>query len=226
MQLMLVRHAKNDWVSDRLAGWTPGVHLNDEGRQQAETLGARLAHLPIVAIYSSPLERATETAQAIAAHHNLKVQIVKGVGETQYGGWTGQSLKELAKSELWPLIQVYPSGTRFPDGETLRETQARAVAALDGLRNTHTEATDVVIVVSHADVIKAVVAHYVGLHLDLFQRLVISPASLSVIQFSKFGPRLIALNDTGSVPEPPTKKEDDETAESENTEQAVKEKKS
>lgn len=202
MQLMLIRHAKNDWVGDRLAGWTPGVHLNDEGRQQAEALGARLAHLPITAIYSSPLERAVETAQAVAAHHDLKVQILEDVGETRYGEWTGASLEELYKTELWPVVQVYPSGARFPGGENLRETQARAVAAIDALRDAHPEESDIVAVVSHADVIKAAVAHYVGLHLDLFQRLAVSPASLSVIQFNKFGPRLVCLNDTGSVPEP------------------------
>jgi len=208
MQLMLVRHAKNDWVGDRLAGWTPGVHLNDQGRQQAEALGARMAHLPITAIYSSPLERAVETAQAIAVPHNLKVQVLEDIGETRYGEWTGASLKELAKTELWPVVQVYPSGARFPGGESLRETQARAVAALDALCDAHPKETDVIVAVSHADVIKAAVAHYTGLHLDLFQRLVVSPASLSVIQFSKFGPRLVCLNETGAVPEPPTKEDD------------------
>jgi len=213
MQLMLVRHAKNDWVGDRLAGWTPGVHLNDQGRQQAEALGGRMAHLPITAIYSSPLERAVETAQAIAAPHNLEVQVLEDIGETRYGEWTGASLKELAKTELWPVVQVYPSGARFPGGESLRETQARAVAALDALCDAHPKETDLIVAVSHADVIKTAVAHYTGLHLDLFQRLVISPASLSVIQFSKFCPRLVCLNETGAVPEPPTKEHDVEISE-------------
>jgi len=213
MQLILVRHAKNDWVGDRLAGWTPGVHLNEEGRQQAEALGARVAHLPITAVYSSPLERAVETAQAIAAHHNLEVQIIEDIGETHYGEWTGASLKELSKTELWPVVQVYPSGARFPGGESLRETQTRAVAALDALRDAHPKETDVIVAVSHADVIKAATAYYIGLHLDLFQRLVINPASLSVIQFSKFGPRLVCLNETGAVPEPPTGRDDAETSE-------------
>jgi probable phosphoglycerate mutase len=207
MQLILVRHAKNDWVGDRLAGWTPGVHLNEEGRQQAQALGARLAHLPIAAIYSSPLERAAETAEAIAVHHDLEIQVLEGIGEARYGEWTGRSLKELAKTDLWPVVQVHPSGARFPGGESLRETQARAVAALDALRREHSDQTEVVVAVSHADVIKAAVAHYAGLHLDLFQRLVVSPASLSVIHFGKFGPRILRLNDTGSVPKPPQKEE-------------------
>jgi probable phosphoglycerate mutase len=223
MQLLLVRHAENDWVGDRLAGWTPGVHLNDKGHQQAKALGERLAHLPIATIHSSPLERAVETAQAIAIHHDLKVQILEGVGETRYGEWTGASLKELAKTELWPVVQVYPSGARFPGGESLRETQARAVAALDALREAHPAETDVVVVVSHADIIKAAVAHYVGLHLDLFQRLVINPASLNVIQFSKFGPRLVCLNNTGAVPEPPAKQDTADTPESVKPEPVAKE---
>jgi probable phosphoglycerate mutase len=172
-----------------------------------------MAHLPITAIYSSPLERAVETAQAIAAPHNLEVQVLEDIGETRYGEWTGASLKELAKTELWPVVQVYPSGARFPGGESLRETQARAVAALDALCDAHPKETDLIVAVSHADVIKTAVAHYTGLHLDLFQRLVISPASLSVIQFSKFCPRLVCLNETGAVPEPPTKEHDVEISE-------------
>jgi len=202
MQLMLVRHAQNDWVGERLAGWTPGVHLNEEGRQQAGALGRRLAHLPLTAIYSSPLERAVETAQAIAIHHGLEIEILADLGEVRYGEWTGKSLKELAETELWPVVQVHPSGARFPQGENLRQVQARAVAALDALRQTHPNETDVVAVVSHADVIKAVLAHYAGLHLDLFQRLVISPASFSVVRFTLFGPRIVCLNDTGDVPQP------------------------
>lgn len=205
MQLMLVRHATNDWVGDRLAGWTPGINLNEQGRQQAQTLGARLAHLPISAIYSSPLERAIETAKAIAAHHDLDIQVLEGIGETRYGEWTGKSLKELSETALWPVVQVHPSGARFPGGESLRETQSRVVAALDALQEAHPAPTDIVVAVSHADVIKAAVAHYAGLHLDLFQRLVVSPASLSVIRFGKFGPRIVSLNDTGSIPEPPQK---------------------
>ena len=197
--LMLVRHALNDWVGDRLAGWTPNVHLNDKGRAQAQALAQRLAERPIVAVYSSPLERAVETAQTIGVPHNLDVQIREGVGEVRYGNWTGQSIKELAKQDAWRVVQFYPSGARFPDGETIREMQARAVAELDAIVASHPSET--VIVVSHADVIKAVLAHYAGLHLDLFQRLVVSPASLNVVAFTPMGPRLVCLNDTAHVPE-------------------------
>jgi len=197
--LLLVRHALNDWVGDKLAGWTPDVHLNDKGREQARSLAQRLADRPIAAIYASPLERAVETAQIIADPHNLVVQIREGVGEVRYGEWTGQSLKELAKEDAWQVVQFYPSGARFPSGEAIREMQARAVAELDTIAAAHPEET--ALVVSHADVIKAALAHYAGLHLDLFQRLVVNPASLSVVAFTKMGPRLVCLNDTAHVPQ-------------------------
>jgi probable phosphomutase (TIGR03848 family) len=197
--LLLVRHALNDWVSDKLAGWTPDVHLNDEGRAQAEALAQRLADRPIAAIYASPLERAVETAQIIAGPHNMEVQIREGVGEVRYGEWTGQSLKDLAKEDAWQVVQFYPSGARFPGGEGIREMQARAVSELDAIAAAHPEET--ALVVSHADVIKAALAHYAGMHLDLFQRLVVNPASLSVVAFTQMGPRLVCLNDTAHVPQ-------------------------
>lgn len=200
--LLLVRHALNDWVGDKLAGWTPHVHLNDKGRAQAEALAQRLTQQPLAAVYASPLERAVETAQTIAAPHNLEVQIREGVGEVRYGEWTGQPLQELAKQDAWRVVQFYPSGARFPGGEAIREMQARAVEELDAIVAAHPSQT--VLVVSHSDVIKATVAHYVGLHLDLFQRLVVSPASLSVLSFTPMGPRLVCLNDTAHLPQEET----------------------
>jgi probable phosphomutase (TIGR03848 family) len=197
--LLLVRHALNDWVGDKLAGWTPNVHLNDKGRAQAEALAERLADRPIAAIYTSPLERSVETAQIMAAPHKTEVQIREGVGEVRYGEWTGQSLKELAKEDAWTVVQFCPSRARFPGGEAIREMQARAVTELDSIVADHPSET--VLVVSHADVLKAALAHYAGLHLDLFQRLVVSPASLSVVAFTPMGPRLISLNDTAHIPE-------------------------
>ncbi len=198
-QLLLIRHAVNDWVGKgRLAGWTPGVHLNDEGRQQAEALATRLADVELKAVYSSPLERTMETAEIIARPHNLPVRIREGVGEARYGEWTGQKLEDLAKTDLWPVIQFHPSGARFPQGEALREMQSRAVAEIDAIRDDHEE--EVVAVVSHSDVIKAIIAHYAGMHLDLFQRLVVNPASLNILMFSKMGPRLVRLNDTSHIP--------------------------
>jgi probable phosphoglycerate mutase len=196
--LVLIRHATNDWVhKGLLAGWTPGVHLNEEGRAQAKALGERLATSQFDAIYSSPLERALETAQAVAAPHGLEVQIHEGIGEVQYGEWNGRSLRELIRKPLWRSVQIYPSGTRFPSGETIGEMQARVVAALEELRSAHPRG--IVAAVAHADVIKAAVAYYTGVPLDLFQRLVISPASVTIVGFGHFGPRLLRMNDNGEI---------------------------
>ena len=196
-QLLLIRHGLTDWVGHRLPGWTPGIHLSEEGRQQAEALAQRLASLPIEAIYASPLERTVETAEVIATPHGLSVQLRENLGEVRIGEWTGQAIEDLAKKEEWLAIQFYPSGANIPGGETMHEMQARVVAELDAIRKAHPGAT--VAVVSHADVIKAAVAHYMGLHLDLFQRLVVYPASLTAFQFSKFGPRLVLFNDSGTI---------------------------
>jgi probable phosphomutase (TIGR03848 family) len=196
--LILIRHATNDWVrKGLLAGWTPGVHLNEEGQTQAQALGKRLATSHLDAIYSSPLERARETAQAVAKPHDLEVQICDGIGEVQYGEWNGRSIRDLVRKPLWRSVQIYPSGTRFPNGETIGEMQARVVAALDEIRTAHPRS--IVAAVAHADVIKAAVAFYVGVPLDLFQRLIISPASVTVIGFGHFGPRLVRMNDDGEL---------------------------
>lgn len=195
--LLLIRHGANDWVHGRLAGWTPGVHLNEEGCRQAAGLAARLAFLPLDAIYASPLERTVETAQAIAAPRGLPIRLVEGLGEVKYGEWQGAELKELYKHELWPGVQFYPSGTRFPGGETLGEAQTRIVATLDALRSQHP--TGIIAVVSHADMIRLALAYYIGVHVDLFQRLEVSPCSLSALAFTRMGPRLLTYNDTGSL---------------------------
>jgi probable phosphoglycerate mutase len=195
--LLLIRHGTNDWVHGRLAGWTPGVHLNDDGRRQAQSLATRLAFLPIDAIYSSPLDRTVETARAVAAPRGMPIQVVQEVGEVKYGEWQGAELKELYKHELWPGVQFYPSGTRFPNGETLGEAQIRMVTALDKLRAAHPKG--IIAVFSHADIIKLAIAYYVGIHVDLFQRLEVQPCALTAIQFTRMGPRLLAFNDTGSL---------------------------
>jgi len=195
--LLLIRHAANDWLNNRLAGWMPGVHLNERGRQQAEALARRLAPLPLAAVYSSPLERAVETAQFIAAPHGLEVQIREALGETHFGELDGRPLDEVRREEVWKRSQIYPSGTRFPGGETMYEVQSRAVFALEEILQAHPQ--QIVAVVSHADVIRVVVAHYIGLPLALFRRLVVSPASLTVLRFTETGPRLMLLNDTGEL---------------------------
>lgn len=196
----LIRHAQNEWVrTGRLAGWTSGVHLNEEGQRQAELLGKRLANEKLVAIYSSPLERTVETAEAIAAHHDLPVLIEEGVGEVDFGDWTGKRLKQLSRKRLWKVVQRYPSGARFPNGESFLEMQFRLVSTLQQLAETHPSGR--VVVVAHSDVIKAVFAHFAGIHLDLFQRIMVSPASLTVIHLGRMGPRIVKLNDTSHYDE-------------------------
>jgi probable phosphomutase (TIGR03848 family) len=195
-QLLLIRHAENDYVrSGRLAGWTPDVHLNDDGKRQAEALGQRLAAVKLQAVYSSPLERAVETAQIIVQHHSrLRLQIEEDIGEVRYGQWTGQALRQLARTRLWQIVQHYPSRARFPEGESIREMQSRAIGVIERIIEHHL--TGEVAVVSHADVIKALVAHYAGVPLDMFQRIVIAPASISIIGVHKTGVSIIRLNDT------------------------------
>ncbi len=195
---LLIRHATNSMVGKSLAGWTPNVHLNEEGQGQAKRLAERLGQLPISAIYSSPLERAVETAEPLAQARNLEVQILRGVGEIDFGEWTGRTIKELAETPTWGNIQRFPSGTRIPGGETLREMQYRVVGALEELRIQQPKG--LIAVFAHADVIKAMVAHYLGVHLDLFQRIVISPASVSIISVNDNGPHVLRVNDTGEVP--------------------------
>jgi probable phosphoglycerate mutase len=201
LQLLLIRHASNDWVGKRLAGWTPGVRLNDTGRAEAGALAARLATRRLDAVYSSPLERAWETASFVAAPHGLEVVGLDAVGEVRYGSWEGAELESLKTDPLWAGVMAYPSGTRFPGGETLTEVQARGVGAVHEVRIAHPG--QVVAVVSHADVIKAIVAHFVGAHLDMFQRLVVSPASVTILHFGQHAPRLLLFNDAGSLPEAP-----------------------
>jgi len=212
MNLILIRHGATDWADKRLSGWMPGIHLNDYGRAQVEALPGRLAGVPLVAIYSSPLERALETAQPVAAGRGLTIQVCQGLIEAGCGDWAGRTLEELHQEELWPVIQVYPGGARFPGGESLRETQARIVAELDAIRDAHPGQT--VAAFSHADPIKLAVAHYAGMPLDLYQRLTISPASVTVLSFSRFGPRLLCVNHSDSLPvlpqdEPPKQEEQD-----------------
>lgn len=195
--LLLIRHGTNDWVHGRLAGRIPGVHLNEDGRRQAETLATRIADLPLEAIYTSPLDRTVETAQAIAGPRGMTLRLVEGLQEVDYGEWQGAELKELYKHELWPGVQFYPSGTRFPNGETLGESQMRMIATLDSLRARHPKG--MFAVVSHADIIKLALAYYIGMHIDLFQRLEVSPCSLTALAFTSMGPRLLAYNDSGSL---------------------------
>jgi probable phosphoglycerate mutase len=197
--LLLIRHGENDWVgTNRLAGRTEGVHLNDKGRQQAADLATLLAKQPIQAVYTSPLVRCVETAQPTAQALGLSAVPEPGVIEIDYGAWQGGDLKELSKLPEWRMVQHYPSAFRFPDGETLREAQSRAVGTLDRLCSQHPN--QLIAVFSHADIIRTTVAHYLGTPLDLFQRVVIGTASISALGFFGGRPMVLGVNYVTEMP--------------------------
>jgi probable phosphomutase (TIGR03848 family) len=195
--LLLIRHALTQATGKRLSGRAPGIHLSDEGRVQAEELAGRLSAVPLAAVYASPLERCAETAEAIAVRRGLAVRTVPELAEVDYGRWTGRSMHELARTTLWKKVQQAPSSVTFPEGEGLIDAQRRGMAALEEIAGRHPRS--VVGVVSHADVIRLVLAHYAGLHIDLFQRLIVSPASVSAVALGDRIPRIIRMNDTGGL---------------------------
>ena len=201
--IILVRHGENDWVKkNRLAGWIDGVHLNKNGRAQAAAAAERLSHLPVKAVYSSPVTRCMETAVPIAAAHQLDIVPLAEVGEVRYGDWEGEKIAKLAKEKLWYVVQHFPGRMRFPNGEAMREVQFRGIQALESLAAKHKD--ELIVVVSHADVIKLVLAYYLGVHIDLFQRVNISPASVSVIHLPANGMvRVGRINDDGPLQPPP-----------------------
>lgn len=192
--ILLIRHGENDYVKKhRLPGRKPGIHLNKKGRQQAKALAKRLSQAPIKAIYSSPLERTIETAEPIAEALGLKVIPRKGLIETDVGEWQGKKVKDLSSSKIWYQVQLNPSRFRFPGGERIESAQHRFVKEIEKLASRH-KPEDMIICVSHSDPIKIVVAHYLGLPLDLYQRLTVSPASITTLQVGSFGSRLLMLN--------------------------------
>ena len=194
--VLLVRHGQTPTTGKHLPGRAPGLHLSEEGQRQADLAAKRIAELPHVdAVYSSPLERARETAAPIAAARGLKVQIDKGLLECDFGQWTGGELKELMKKPEWTTVQRYPSGFRFPDGESFGEMQTRMGACLERLRSRHPGG--VLVAVSHADTIKAAVTQAMGAHLDLFQRTAISTCSITAIAYGTNGPMVLTVNSTG-----------------------------
>ena len=195
--LLLVRHGlTNANTGGLLAGWTPGIHLAEKGREQAQALSQRLAAVPVAAVVSSPLERCQETAATILAGRGLDVITDERLGECRYGDWTGQELKKLVKDPMWKVVQTHPSAAVFPGGEALRDTQARAVTAIRD-HNREFDADATWIAVTHGDVIKSVLADALGMHLDLFQRIVVDPCSVSVIRYTELRPFVVRMNDTG-----------------------------
>ena len=192
--ILLIRHAENDYMKNsRLAGRLPGVHLNENGRAQVQILIERLAGAPLKAIYSSPLERALETAQPLASAFGLEVDIRPGLIELDVGEWQGKSLKGLRRLKIWKNVQASPSRMRFPGGESFSEAQRRICQTIDELASRHA-AQELIACISHSDPIKLVVAFYIGLPLDLFQRLVIGPASITTLHIGETGSHLLSLN--------------------------------
>jgi probable phosphomutase (TIGR03848 family) len=196
--VLLVRHGQTPTTGTSLPGRAPGLHLADAGRSQAETAAARISGMrKVAAVYASPLERTRETAAPIAKQLGLRVRIDRGLLECDFGAWTGRPLKELFKLPEWSTVQRYPSGFRFPGGESFTEMQQRITGAIARLVERHPGET--VVAVSHADPIKAAIAHAMGTHLDLFQRIVVSPCSITAIAYGAGGPVVLTVNSLGDT---------------------------
>ena len=199
---LLIRHGAHLLGGDRIAGRAPDVHLSPLGHEQARRLAERIAKLPVRAVYSSPAERTRETAHHLAERLALPVQVLDGLYEIEFGAWTGRSLAELRQSPHFQDWNRFRSGTRIPDGELMLETQSRIVTEMLRLRERH--GGGCVALVSHGDVIKAAVAYFLGVPLDLFTRIEIGLASVSVIAIGDQGPWVLGVNTNGEdvfVPE-------------------------
>jgi len=197
--VILLRHGRTTAnTGGVLAGWTPGVRLDEAGEAQVAAVGKRLAPVPLAAVVSSPLERCAQTSAAVVAGRDVEVQSDDRFGEARYGDWTGRTIKELTKEPLWKVVQQHPSAAVFPgpEGEGLAQTQARAVAAVRAW-NATLGPDAVWLACSHGDVIKAILADALGLHLDQFQRIVVDPASISVVTYTDTRPFVVRVNDTG-----------------------------
>jgi probable phosphoglycerate mutase len=191
--VLLVRHALTPTTGIKLPGRSRGLHLSDEGRRQADALAARLAKLPkIAAVYASPLERARETALPTARARDLALRIEPDLSEIDIGEWTGLSIRRARRKAEWEIVQRHPSGFRFPGGESFTEMQTRTTAAVARIVARHRG--EIVVAVSHADPIKAAVAHALGTPLDLFQRIFIAPASITTVAYRPEGPAVLAVN--------------------------------
>ena len=190
----LVRHGVTEHTGHKLSGLMAGLDLTAEGLKQAELVAGHLAETPLKAIYSSPLERCRQTAEVVARRHRgLTVRALPALGEVDYGSWTGRSLRTVARTKLWTSVQRWPSRVRFPEGEAIREVQARAVNAIEEIAARHPKQH--VCCATHSDVIRVLVTHYVGSHLDMYDRIVTAPGSVTVIALGTGAPpRVVALN--------------------------------
>jgi probable phosphomutase (TIGR03848 family) len=211
--LLLLRHGLTALTGPVLAGRTPGLHLDERGQKQAAAAGARIAALPLTAVVTSPLERCMDTAQVVreaqqAAGREPAWEVDERLIECGYGDWTGQQIKDLTKDPMWKIVQTQPSAGRFPGGETLLEVSARAVAAVRDW-DARLGPDAIWVACSHGDVIKAVLADALGLHLDQFQRIVVDPCSVSVVRYTDARPYVLRANDVSgelSAFVPPKKK--------------------
>lgn len=201
--ILLIRHAENDYVkTGKLAGRLPEIHLNTTGQKQAQALRAYFQNAPknaiIRAIYSSPMERALETAQPLANALNLPVQIRPALNEVDFGDWQGQALKDLRRRKEWQIVQHRPSLFTFPNGESFYQAQQRIVEELYNLAAQH-KPKDVIACFSHSDLIKLAICHFSAMPLDAFQRLIIAPASVSTLLFNKGSVSIFNMNSTMSI---------------------------
>ena len=195
--LLLIRHALTDVAGKRLSGWQRGIHLNEEGRRQAERLVERLTPVRLAAVYSSSLERCVETARPAARARKLDVRRVPGLRDVDYGDWSGRSMRQVVGTRHWRRIMRDPSGVAFPGGETLRGVQARVLDELGAIVERHPGAA--VAVFTHADPVRLALAHYAGIPLDLYQRLIVHPASVSAVLAGEGMPRVLRVNDMGDL---------------------------
>jgi probable phosphomutase (TIGR03848 family) len=191
--VLFIRHGENDYIKKhKLAGQQSGIHLNERGRNQANALAESLKAVPIKAIYSSPLERAVETAEPLAGSLGLEIQLRPALMDVDVGAWTGRSLKILSRTKAWKIVQQAPARFHFPEGESFLQAQERVVSELDAIAAAHKKG--LVAVVFHADPIKLAIAHYLGLPLDNFQRLAVGTGSVTVMGMHEFGAALLAFN--------------------------------
>lgn len=196
-KFLLIRHATNDTVGHRLAGRQPGVNLNEEGQGQAQSLARRLAGLPLAGIYSSPLERTLQTAEILGEKLSMKPQVWEDFLEIDFGEWTNRTFEELQPDQQFQRFNTFRSSTRIPGGELMPEAQTRMLRGINRLCNQHPQ--EMVAIVSHSDLIKSALAYYAGIPLDLFQRIEISPASVSILEVHELTARILLVNHTGEI---------------------------
>ncbi len=197
--ILLIRHGENEYVAKgRLAGRLPGVHLNENGQKQAQALAEALQHAPIKKVYASPLDRTMETAQPIAEALKMEVIPEPGLLEVDFGDWQDKTLKQLRRRKLWKIVQGAPTRMRFPNGETFANAQQRIVEAIETLSQKHKPQV-MIVCVSHSDIIKLALAYFLGLPLDLFQRLVVAPASISTLHMGESWARVVNINHGVSI---------------------------